>query len=120
MTTTLRRSRSCAGQGDGLRSRRISGPAQIAAENVLLKIKASYKEVLGIERGVAEILPRVSVEGGSAALHDRVDVAVTIAALGSVIEAGADLEFLDRVGIGNRRIGEFTERVVRGEIPSIR
>src|SRR5208282_3757195 len=53
-------------------------------------------------------------EAGRAAFHDGIDVATAITSLRSVIEAGADLEFLDRVGIGYRRVREFPKRVVGG------
>src|SRR5208282_782713 len=89
-------------------------PAQIAAENILLEVKLADEEVLGIERGVAEVLPKISVEAGRTAFQDGVNVAAAITALGSVIEAGADLEFLDRVGVGNRCEREFAERVIGG------
>src|SRR5208282_5848420 len=50
----------------------------------------------------------------STAFHDGVDVAAAVTALTGVIEAGADLEFLDRVGVGDRCIRQFPKRVVRG------
>ncbi len=88
--------------------------AEITAENVLLQPKAADEVVVGIERSVAEILPNISVETGSPAFQDGVDVAASVPALRGIIEAGADFEFLNVVGVGNRREGEFAKRIVRG------
>ena len=46
------------------------------------------------------------------ALEDGVDVATAVAPLAGVVKAGADLEFLDRIGIRKRRIRQLTKCVI--------
>ena len=52
------------------------------------------------------------MEIGGTALQNRVNVAAAVTSLGRVVEAGTDLEFLDGVRVGNRRVRQFAKRVV--------
>ena len=84
-------------------------PSGVTAEYILLYDRARLaallqKPIVGVENRVAEILPGVEVIACSAALEDGIDVAAAIAPLGGVVEAGTDLEFFDRVRIGERRV----------------
>ena len=72
----------------------------------------TQKVVVRVQRRVAEVFPKIAVELGGPALESGVDVAAAVASLGGVVEAGADLELLDGVGVGQRRVGQFAEGVV--------
>src|SRR5271165_173240 len=95
------------------------GSAEAAAEDVLLHDGAAFacgveEEVVGVELVVAEEFVGVAVHGAGATLQDGVDVAAAVAALAGVVERGLDLEFLDDVGVGQGRVGEFRDVVIGG------
>ena len=47
-----------------------------------------------------------------ASLEDGVNVAAPVASLGSIVQAGLNLEFLHHVGTGQRSVGQFGHVVI--------
>jgi hypothetical protein len=81
---------------------RADGPAETAAEDVLLengaRLAAGVEEVfVGVENVIAEKLVSVAVELARTGLENGVDVAAAVAALSGVVERGLNLELLDDV-----------------------
>ena len=52
------------------------------------------------------------MEVGGTTFQSGIDVAASIATLSRVVKTGADLEFLDGIRIGERRVSQFSERII--------
>ena len=52
------------------------------------------------------------MEVGGTTFESGIDIAASIAALSRVVKTGADLKFLDGIRIRERRVSQFSERII--------
>src|SRR4029077_17201044 len=95
------------------------GAPQAPAEDILFDgrawlVIAIEEEIVGIQHVIAEELEQRAMKVLRATAQDRVDVAAAGTALSRVSKAVLNLEFVDRVRTGQRRVGQLTQVVVAG------
>ncbi len=78
---------------------------------------AVQEERVGVEHVVAEKLKRIAMPFIRSRSQNGIDHASAIASLTGIVQARLDLEFLDDVRAGKRRIRQFPDVVVCGADP---